>query len=160
VDLALSGIGGRRRVHRMVGDFRPLDRHSRAGLRILSDADSRRSAAADVAVGSSRTRVSPRTMVIIALGGLFFALDLALYNTGILRTSAGNATLLGNQTPIFVGLLTWLAFRRRPAASFWLGLGLAIAGSLVIVWADIARHAQFGAGDLMRWARRRASRCI
>jgi drug/metabolite transporter (DMT)-like permease len=94
-------------------------------------------------------RVSPRTMVIIALGGLFFALDLALYNTGILRTSAGNATLLGNQTPIFVGLLTWLAFRRRPAASFWLGLGLAIAGSLVIVWADIARHAQFGAGDLM-----------
>jgi drug/metabolite transporter (DMT)-like permease len=26
---------------------------------------------------------------------------------------------------------------------------LAIAGSLVIVWADIARHVQFGAGDLM-----------
>lgn len=94
-------------------------------------------------------RVSLRTQGIIALGGLFFALDLALYNTGILRTSAGNATLLGNQTPIFVGLLTWLLFRRRPAASFWLGLVLAVAGSLVIVWADIARHVQFGAGDLM-----------
>ncbi len=94
-------------------------------------------------------RVSWRTLAIIALGGLFFALDLALYNTAILRTSAGNATLLGNQTPIFVGLLTWLAFRRRPASSFWLGLVLAIAGSLVIVWADIARHVKFGAGDLM-----------
>jgi len=94
-------------------------------------------------------RVSWRTLAIIALGGLFFALDLALYNTAILRTSAGNATLLGNQTPIFVGLLTWLAFRRRPAGFFWLGLVLAIAGSLVIVWADIARHVKFGAGDLM-----------
>ena len=93
--------------------------------------------------------VSLRTLAIIALGGLFFALDLALYNTSILRTSAGNATLLGNQTPIFVGLLTWLAFGRRPTASFWLGLVLAIAGSLVIVWADIGRHVQFGAGDLM-----------
>jgi drug/metabolite transporter (DMT)-like permease len=50
---------------------------------------------------------------------------------------------------IFVGLLTWIAFGRRPTASYWLGLALAIAGSLVIVWADLARHLQFGAGDLM-----------
>jgi drug/metabolite transporter (DMT)-like permease len=93
--------------------------------------------------------VSWQTLGVIALGGLFFALDLALYNTGILRTSAGNATLLGNQTPIFVGLLTWIAFGRRPTASFWLGLVLATAGSLVIVWADLARHVHFGVGDLM-----------
>ncbi len=94
-------------------------------------------------------RVSLQTLAIIAVGGLFFALDLALYNTAILRTSAANATLLGNQTPIVVGLLTWLAFGRRPTVSFWLGLVLAIAGSLVIVWADISRHVQFGSGDLM-----------
>jgi drug/metabolite transporter (DMT)-like permease len=94
-------------------------------------------------------RVSLRTLAIIAAGGLFFALDLALYNTSILRTSAANATLLGNQTPIFVGLLTWLVFRRRLTLAFWLGLVLAIAGSLVIVWADISRHVQFGSGDLM-----------
>jgi drug/metabolite transporter (DMT)-like permease len=94
-------------------------------------------------------RVSLRTLAIISVGGLFFALDLTLYNTSILRTSAANATLLGNQTPIFVGLLTWLVFRRAPAAAFWTGLLLAIAGSLVIIWADFARHVHFGAGDLM-----------
>jgi drug/metabolite transporter (DMT)-like permease len=93
-------------------------------------------------------RVSARTLAIIALGGLFFALDLALYNTSILQTSAGNATLLGNQTPIAVGLLTWLALGRRPAASFWLGLALAAAGSAAIVWADLSR-VRFGAGDFM-----------
>jgi drug/metabolite transporter (DMT)-like permease len=94
-------------------------------------------------------RVGLRTLVIIAAGGFFFALDLALYNTSILRTSAANATLLGNQTPVFVGLLTWLAFRRRLKLAFWMGLVLALFGSLVIVWADISRHMQFGAGDLM-----------
>src|ERR1700741_903022 len=63
-------------------------------------------------------RMSGRPFAIICAGGLFFALDLAFYNTSILRTSAANATLLGNNTPIVVGLLTWLLFRRRPALSF------------------------------------------
>jgi drug/metabolite transporter (DMT)-like permease len=94
-------------------------------------------------------RVSLRTLAIIAAGGLFFALDLAFYNTSIIRTSAGNATLLGNQTPIFVGLITWLAFKRRPAAAFWAGLSLAFSGSLVIIWTDLTRHLHLGTGDLM-----------
>jgi drug/metabolite transporter (DMT)-like permease len=96
-----------------------------------------------------RERLSIRTWGIIALGGLFFALDLALYNTAILRTSAANATLLGNNTPIVVGLLTWIVFRRPPQPSFWLGLSLAICGSMVILWADLTRHAQLGLGDVM-----------
>jgi drug/metabolite transporter (DMT)-like permease len=96
-----------------------------------------------------RDRVSRRTLGVIALGGLFFALDLALFNTSILKTSAANATLLGNNTPIFVGLLTWLVFRRRPRAAFWLGLVLAVSGAAVILWADLARLAKFGMGDVM-----------
>jgi drug/metabolite transporter (DMT)-like permease len=96
-----------------------------------------------------RERLVSRTWLIIGLGGLFFALDLALYNTAILRTSAANATLLGNNTPIVVGLLTWMVFRRRPEPAFWLGLVLAIGGSVVILWTDLARHAPFGGGDVM-----------
>jgi len=97
-------------------------------------------------------RVDSRTLAIIALGGLFFALDLALYNTSILKTSAANATLLGNDTPIFVGVFTWMFLGRRPNAAFWLGLVLAIAGSLVIVWGDLARHVKLGWGDTMALA--------
>ena len=96
-----------------------------------------------------REQLTGRTWLIIGLGGLFFALDLALYNTAILRTSAANATLLGNNTPIVVGLLTWMVFRRRPQPAFWLGLVLAIAGSVAILWADLSRHAPFGVGDVM-----------
>jgi drug/metabolite transporter (DMT)-like permease len=97
----------------------------------------------------SRPAVNARTLGVIAFGGLFFALDLALYNTSILKTSAANATLLGNNTPIVVGLITWLVFRKRPAAGFWLGLLLALSGTLVIVWADLSKHVRFGIGDLM-----------
>src|SRR4029077_21016126 len=88
-----------------------------------------------------RPSLDAPTLGIIAFGGIFFAFDLALYNTAILQTSAANATLLGNNTPIFVGLLTWLVFRQRPSAAFWLGLALAVAGSLVIVWGDLAQRA-------------------
>ncbi|HXA00310.1 MAG TPA: DMT family transporter [Candidatus Dormibacteraeota bacterium] len=102
-------------------------------------------------------RVDGRTLAIICVGGLFFALDLAFYNTSILQTSAANATLLGNNTPIFVGLITWLVFRKRPSAAFWLGLALAVAGSLVIVWGDLVQRAHLGWGDAMALA---ASACF
>lgn len=101
--------------------------------------------------------VSGRTAAIICIGGFFFALDLAFYNTAILKTSAANATLLGNNTPIFVGLISWAAFRRRPSMAFWLGLALAVAGSLVIVRGDLNQGAHLGWGDAMALA---ASACF
>ena len=99
-----------------------------------------------------REPVSLPNLAVISLGGLFFALDLVFWNSSILRTSAANATLLGNNTPIFVGLLTWLVFRRRPPRTFWLGLFMAIVGAILILWADLKHHAQFGVGDLMALA--------
>jgi len=108
-------------------------------------------------IDRAKPRVNARTLAIICVGGFFFALDLAFYNTSILRTSAANATLLGNNTPIFVGLITWLVFRKRPSAAFWLGLALAVAGSLVIVWGDLLQRAHFGWGDAMALA---ASACF
>src|SRR5882724_768473 len=104
-----------------------------------------------------KTRMDAKSLAIIAIGGLFFALDLAFYNTSILLTSAANATILGNNTPIFVGLLTWLVFRRPPSVTYWLGLTLAMVGSLVIVRGDLLRHVKFGSGDAMALA---ASACF
>jgi drug/metabolite transporter (DMT)-like permease len=100
-------------------------------------------------LGPRSPRVNKKTLLVIALGGIFFALDLALFNTAILQTSAANATLLGNNTPVFVGLISWLAFRERPSKAFWIGLSLALAGSAVIVWGDLLRHFKFGWGDAM-----------
>jgi drug/metabolite transporter (DMT)-like permease len=100
-------------------------------------------------IGARSTRVNAKTLAVIVVGGIFFALDLAFFNTSILQTSAANATLLGNNTPVFVGLISWLAFRERPGKAFWIGLSLALAGSAVIVWGDLTRHFKFGWGDAM-----------
>jgi drug/metabolite transporter (DMT)-like permease len=103
-------------------------------------------------VGRGDSRVDRRAFLVIALGGLFFSLDLAFYNTAILRTTAANATLFGNYSPVVVGLLTWLIFSRRPRISFWLGLLLALVGTGAIVWTDLRAHVGFGAGDVMALA--------
>jgi drug/metabolite transporter (DMT)-like permease len=93
-----------------------------------------------------------RPLLLALAGGAFFALDLALYNTAVLRTNAAIAALLGNLTPIFVGFMTWMFLRRRPRAAFWIGLTLAIAGCGIIVGVDARRsHVQAGSveGDVL-----------
>jgi drug/metabolite transporter (DMT)-like permease len=80
------------------------------------------------------TRPLHRRAALLAMaGGAFFAFDLALWNTAVLRTQAAIASLLGNNTPIVVGLASWWIFKRRPSGAFWAGLSLSIVGCIVIV---------------------------
>jgi drug/metabolite transporter (DMT)-like permease len=74
-----------------------------------------------------------RARSVAFAGGVFFALDIALWNTSVMHTGAAVASILGNNTPVFVGMLSWLVLRRRPRASFWLGLSLSLAGCLTIM---------------------------
>lgn len=95
------------------------------------------------------TRRADRRSVLLALaGGVFFAFDLMLFNSAVLRTTAATAVLLGNNAPIFVGLATWIFLGSRPRASFWTGLALALAGCAFIVFAD-ASSGGAAAGDVM-----------
>jgi drug/metabolite transporter (DMT)-like permease len=86
--------------------------------------------------GSTRP-VSARHAAIAIAGGVFFALDLAFWNTAVMKTQAAVASILGNNTPIFVGILSWLVLRKRPRASFWIGLMLALAGCVLIISANL-----------------------
>ena len=49
-------------------------------------------------------RTTRRACLLALGGGVFFGLDLALYNTAVMRTTATTATLFGNNAPIFVGM--------------------------------------------------------
>lgn len=94
-------------------------------------------------------RASREVVAFAALGGVFFALDLALFNSAVLSTSAANATLLGNNAPLMVGFGAWMVFHQRPTGRFWIGLVLALVGTATIAGADTLRHASFGLGDVM-----------
>lgn len=82
------------------------------------------------------------------LAGLFFALNLAAWNTGALHTTAANITLLGNLSVVWVPLVTMFVFKRRLRGAFWLGLGCAMLGVIVIVGRDLIAHPELGIGDV------------
>jgi drug/metabolite transporter (DMT)-like permease len=81
--------------------------------------------------------------------GLFTAFDFALWNTSVKYTSAANATLLGNTSPLWVALAALFLFKEKLRGTFWLGLAFTLAGAVLIVGTDFFKHPSLGLGDLM-----------
>ena len=81
--------------------------------------------------------------------GVFFAADLAFFNSAVMETSATNATLLGVNAPIFVAFGAWLMYGEKPTSRFWFGFLLAFVGMVAIVGADVLIHPSLGYGDLL-----------
>jgi drug/metabolite transporter (DMT)-like permease len=80
----------------------------------------------------------PRRAVLLgALGGLWFSLDVIAWNTSLTYASAASSTLLGNTSSVIVALAAWLIFREKLRGKFWLGLFIAVAGVLLVLGADL-----------------------
>jgi drug/metabolite transporter (DMT)-like permease len=85
----------------------------------------------------------------LALAGLFFAGDLAVWHWSINFTSVANATLLANAAPIFVTLGGWLLFGERFSGRFVLGLVLAMAGAAVLMGQSLSFGVEQLLGDAL-----------
>jgi drug/metabolite transporter (DMT)-like permease len=94
-------------------------------------------------------RPRPALLIFPLLGGLMTSLDHAIWNTSIHYTTAANATLLNNATPIWVALFAWLVFRERLRGLFWLGLVLTLSGAAAVLGSDFIYHPAVGLGDLL-----------
>lgn len=91
-------------------------------------------------------------LLLPILGGIFTAFDHGTWNSSLRYTSAANATLLGNTAPLWVALFSWLIFRQKLRGLFWLGLGLALGGAVIVLGSDFIRHPTIGLGDLLAMA--------
>ena len=109
---------------------------------------------------------------LLVLAGLFFAGDLAFWHAGIKITTAANATLLANLTPIIVAIAGWVLFKERITLRFALAAGVALLGAVLLSAANVRLAPERLAGDLLsaltafwyasyilsvHWARRGAS---
>jgi drug/metabolite transporter (DMT)-like permease len=94
-------------------------------------------------------RPASKETILIATGGIFFALDLALWHTSLLLTSAATATLLANNAPLWVGLGALLLFREQLTLRYWCGLMLSIVGMAILVGATSWSGLQLNVGDLL-----------
>jgi drug/metabolite transporter (DMT)-like permease len=83
------------------------------------------------------------------LAGVFTACDLGLWTASLSFTTAANATLLGNTSPLWVALGTWLILKRKLSSGFWRGLAIALLGAALIMGTDFILHPRFGVGDAM-----------
>ena len=93
-----------------------------------------------------------RDLLLILAGSFFFAVDLIMWNTAIPLTTAATATLLANNAPIWLGLITVVILRQSLPRKFWIGLVVAIIGLNVLIGIESWRTLQFNMGDMLSLA--------
>jgi drug/metabolite transporter (DMT)-like permease len=85
----------------------------------------------------------------ILLGGFLFGIDIGVWNTSILMTTAAKATLFSNNAPIWVGLGAAILFKEKLTPKYWSGLAVALLGMSIIVGVDSWRTSEFNLGDMI-----------
>lgn len=101
---------------------------------------------------SSRTQTHTcqfKDYLIMFLAGLFFALDLGLWNWSIGYTAIVNATLFNNTAAFFVPLLMWLLFAERQSKRFIIASCFGFIGCILLAGESFAVSLQNLLGDIV-----------
>jgi len=83
------------------------------------------------------------------LGGLMIALDQASWASALLMTKMANTTYFNSLAPLWVALFALFVFKEKLKWIFWVGLSLALAGTLIILGLDLVYRPHLGPGDLL-----------
>lgn len=93
-----------------------------------------------------------RTLALVALGAVTFALDLASWHIGIAMTRIGNATLFGNAGSLVLLFWGFLAARTLPGRLEWLAIVFALGGAAILLGRSLEISTETLAGDLFSLA--------
>lgn len=96
-----------------------------------------------------RMRLPRPALWLAVLAGVFIALDFGMWNTSVTLIGAGMATVLGNTAPLWVALGAWLIFHENLRPLYWVGLGVALTGAVLIVGLDALQGLSRGIGNLL-----------
>lgn len=77
-----------------------------------------------------------RSWALVSLSGVFLALHFATWITSLEYTTVTNSAVFVSASPIFVALISGFVLRERIGSLTWVGLLVAIAGSVVIAVGD------------------------
>ncbi|TYB71482.1 DMT family transporter [Bizionia saleffrena] len=76
---------------------------------------------------------SKRLLVLAIICGVVFGLDVAVWNVAIQESTATQATLLTNLSPVWVGIGALFFLKDKPTKNFWIGTVIAIGGMVLLV---------------------------
>ncbi|MES2239583.1 MAG: DMT family transporter [Bacteroidota bacterium] len=83
---------------------------------------------------TKKFKLPPTTITFLAVVcGLVFATDIAIWNIAIQKSSATQATLLANLSPVWVGMGSFFFLKNKPTANFWIGTAVALFGMVTLV---------------------------
>src|SRR3954471_18668261 len=71
--------------------------------------------------------------LLAALCGILFSSDVAVWNIAIQDSSATQASLLTNLSPLWVGIGSFFFLKVRPATNFWIGTVVSLFGMITLV---------------------------
>jgi drug/metabolite transporter (DMT)-like permease len=94
-------------------------------------------------------RITPMLWWIIAGAGILFALDLASWHLGIVRTKAANATLFGNSASLIFPIYGFIIARLWPTQRQGLALLMAAAGAGLLMGRSAELSPEHLVGDLL-----------
>jgi drug/metabolite transporter (DMT)-like permease len=98
--------------------------------------------------GQRLTGMGPKTLGLVALGAVTFAMDLASWHIGIGMTRLGNATLFGNAGSIVLLFWGFIAARILPKGLEWLAIVFALAGAAILMGRSLEISNATLVGDL------------
>lgn len=77
----------------------------------------------------------PKTkfLLLAVLCGILFSSDVAVWNIAIQDSSATQASLLTNLSPVWVGIGSFLFLKSKPATNFWIGTVVSLFGMVTLV---------------------------
>jgi drug/metabolite transporter (DMT)-like permease len=87
-------------------------------------------------------------LAAVALGGLFFALDLAVWHVGIGMTRLANATLFGNSGSLILMMWGFIALRTMPQGRERVAIVAALLGAALLLGRSLDISPRSFAGDL------------
>lgn len=73
------------------------------------------------------------TLLLAVLCGVLFSSDVAVWNIAIQESSATQASLLTNLSPVWVGVGSFFFMKTKPATNFWIGTLVALFGMITLV---------------------------
>lgn len=97
----------------------------------------------------SLSKTQKRPIGLLALSGVFFAIDLVSWHWSIKYTSIANATLLANFAPLWVTLWARNLFGEKIHTRFFIALGIAIIGATILMRTSFQLKPEQLLGDLL-----------
>src|SRR5690554_6425495 len=76
---------------------------------------------------------SVKMLILTIVCGCIFALDVTVWNISIQESTATQATLLTNLSPVWVGIGSFFFLKNKPTRNFWIGTVIAIFGMITLV---------------------------